>query len=358
MLHARVERTTPGFALAADLRIEEGITALFGPSGAGKTTLLHCLAGLANPDAGRIVRDGEVLFDAAAGVNLPPERRRVGFVFQDLRLFPHLTVEQNLEYGWRRLPRGGRRVEPGRVRELLELDELRFRPAASLSGGEARRVALGRALLASPALLLLDEPLAGLDDARQGVALRLIAQVQSEFRIPTLFVSHSLPEILQLTTRIAVLDRGRLIGQGELSEVLGHEEVFRLADSLGLESLLEVEVLAHGWDVTRARLGSHEVSVPTIDREPGTRGLVGVRPEDVVLARGPVEGISAQNALSGTVTQVTRLSDRVLVTVDVGAPLRAEITRRSERELGIAPGARIWCLVKVFSFRWRRLPDS
>jgi molybdate transport system ATP-binding protein len=182
--------------------------------------------------------------------------------------------------------------------------------------------------------------------------------VQTEFGIPTLFVSHSLPEILQLTTRVAVLDRGAVLGQGELNDVLGRDEVFRLADALGLESLVEVEVLGNDDDVTRVRLGGHAVSLPRTDRAAGTRALVAVRPEDVVLARGPVEGISAQNAMKGTVTQVTRLSDRVLVSVDVGATLRAEITTRSERELGIAPGAPIWCLVKVFSFRWRRFLDS
>jgi molybdate transport system ATP-binding protein len=358
MIHAHVSRAMPSLTLHADLRVEDGITALFGPSGAGKTTLLRCIAGLLAPDEGRIIRDGEVLFDSAAGVNLPPERRRVGFVFQDLRLFPHLTVEQNLKYGWRLLPDYERLVSPDRVRDLLELGPLRSRAAASLSGGEARRVALGRALLSSPAVLLLDEPLAGLDEARKGAALSLVARVRAEFGVPTLFVSHSLSEILELTTRVAVLDQGELIGHGDIAEVLGREEVFRLADSLGLESLIEVEVLDQTGEVTLVGLGPHRISLPKVDRPPGTRALVAIRPQDVVLARAPVEGISAQNALEGTVTQVTRLSDRVLVSIDVGATVRAEITRRSEAELGIAPGTRIWCLVKVFSFRWRRFLDS
>jgi len=358
VLQARVTRTVPELALDADLRLESGVTALFGPSGAGKTTLLRCLAGLVTPDAGRIVRDGEVLFDSEARVNVPPERRRVGFVFQDLRLFPHLTVEQNLLYGHRLALPAERTVAPDRVHDLLELRPLLARRSDSLSGGEARRVALGRALLSCPALLLLDEPLSGLDEALKGAVIRLLQQVRTEFGLPMLFVSHSLSEILELTTKVAVLEAGKLLGQGELNDVLGQDQVFRLADSLGLESLVPVEIVEPAGDVTRARLGRHVISLPPVPRPPGTRALVAVRPEDVILARAPVSGISAQNTLEGTVTEVTRLSDRVLVSVDVGAIIRAEITGRSESELGIRSGARVHCLIKTFSFRWRRFLES
>ena len=358
LLHADVRLARGGRRLEAEFSIEPGVTALFGPSGAGKTTLLHVLAGLLRPDAGRIVLAGDVLFDGTAGTFVPPERRRVGVVFQDLRLFPHLDVRSNLHYG-RRGPGAGA-PDAGAVIDLLELGPLLSRRPATLSGGEARRVAIGRALLAGPRLLLLDEPLAGLDEARRQNVLGLLDRVRTGIDVPMLFVSHSLPDILQLTNRMIVLSDGRTIGQGDLHDVLGREPVFRLADSLGLESLLEVRI--QGPDaaggLTRATLGEATVSLPPVDRPAGTRALVAVRPEDVILARAPVEGTSVQNALPGVVTRVSRLSDRLLVTVDVGGPLRAEISARAAEELGVREGARLHCLVKAFAFRWRRFPED
>jgi molybdate transport system ATP-binding protein len=361
VLDAKVALRRGDFRLDAALSLDDGITALFGPSGAGKTTLLHCLAGLATPDSGRIELQGSTLFDSAANVSLPPERRRIGIVFQDLRLFPHLTAERNLDFGRRHEGEG---PSPDRVLDVLELRPLLRRRPPDLSGGEARRVALGRALLAAPRLLLLDEPMAGLDEARKGAVIELLARVRAEFALPMLLVSHSLPDILELTTRVAVLDAGTLLGQGDIHDVLGSERVFRLAETLGMESVLQIEIVESDADagVTRARLGDAVVALPLVDRAPGTRALVAVRPEDVILARGPVPGISAQNAMPGTVSRIVHLPDRLLVTVQVGGTpggaLRAEITPRSARDLGIAPGALVTCLVKVFSFRWRRfLPD-
>jgi len=353
LLEADVRLDAPGRRLDAALRMDGEVTALFGPSGAGKTTLLECLSGLLRPTGGAIRLAGETLFDAAAGRDVPPERRRIGYVFQEARLFPHLDVRANLRYGHRADAPAPRADD---VIDLLELRDLLPRRPRSLSGGEARRVAIGRALLSSPRLLLLDEPLAGLDEARKGSVLALLARIRTELRVPMLFVSHSLGEILQLTTDVAVLSGGRTIGQGPLHEILGSDEVFRLADELGIESLLPVELL--GLDeadgLTRGRVGAQDVALPPVDRAAGTRALVAIRPEDVILARQRVEGISAQNALEGTVTRVSRLADRLLVTVDVGAPLRAEISARAARRLGVEEGARVVCLVKAFSFRWRR----
>ncbi len=362
LLEARIRLDRPGHRLDVDLHVGEGVTALFGPSGAGKTTLLHCIAGLLTPDDGVVELAGETLFDSSRGVNRPSERRGLGYVFQDMRLFPHLSVRGNLRYGYRG---DTDTIRESDVVELLELGELLERRPDSLSGGEARRVALGRALLASPRLLLLDEPLAGLDGARRDVVLDLLNRIRVELALPMLFVGHSLPDILQLTTQVAVIDGGRLIGQGEFHEVLGRQEVFRLADSLGLESLLPVEIVstdpeagltyAQVLDPAGEAVGACTFALPPVDRPAGTRGLVGIRPEDVILARAPVHGTSAQNSLSGTVTHVTRLDDRLLITVDVGAPIRAEISARSAQTLEIVVGRPVHCLMKAFSFRWRRL---
>ncbi|MCA9752198.1 MAG: molybdenum ABC transporter ATP-binding protein [Gemmatimonadetes bacterium] len=341
--------------LDADVTIDAGITALFGPSGAGKTTLLHALAGLVRPERGRIERAGTLLFDSERGVNEPPERRRIGVVFQEPRLFPHRSVRENLRYG---APRADVPRDFDRAVSLLELDGLLERRPASLSGGEQRRVAIARTLLADPAVMLLDEPLTGLDGARKDRALQLLSDVHREFGLPLVLVSHSLPDILRLTTRIVVLEGGRTIAAGELLDVLDSDEVFRLADSLGLESHLEVEVLGTEGGLTRARVGGTELELPPIDVAPGTRALVAVRPEDVILAAGPVLGTSARNCLEGRVSRVARLSDRLLVTIDVGGSLRASISAKSGEALGIREGATIWCLVKAFSFRWRRVPGE
>lgn len=353
LLRARMKLNDGARRLNVDLTVGEGITALFGPSGAGKTTLLHCLAGLLRPEEGEITLHGRRLFDSARGVSLPPEHRRVGCVFQDARLFPHLSVRRNLEYGY---VAGGAGATPAEIHELLELGPFLDRRPDAVSGGEARRVAIGRALLASPELLLLDEPLSGLDDGRKQTVLSLLDRVRSELRVPMLFVSHSLGEILQLTTEVAVLEHGDLLGQGALHDVLGGDQVYRLANRLGLESLLPIEIVGTSREdgLTHGRLGEQDVYLPPVDRAPGTRGLAAVRPEDVILARAPVEGTSAQNALLGTVTRVSPLTDRLLVTVDVGAALRTEISARSARRLGVEVGQPVYCLIKAFSFRWRR----
>ena len=195
VLEARLLWSADGFSLDVDARFGEGVTALFGASGAGKSTLLRGIVGLLDGAEGSISSGGDTLFDSSRGVNVPPERRRIGIVFQDLRLFPHLTVEGNLRYG--HALRESSRPAWDEVVPLLELEPLLHRRPGSLSGGEARRVALGRALLASPRLLLLDEPLTGLDDARKGVVLALLNRVHSALGVPMVLVSHSLSDLLE-----------------------------------------------------------------------------------------------------------------------------------------------------------------
>lgn len=373
MLRGTVRRVHPP-RLDAHFAFDDGITAIFGPSGAGKTTLLHVLAGLTAPESGRIELGKRVLFDAASGVDLPPERRRVGIVFQEPRLFPHRTVRDNLRYGQKlaagRTSSSGRtppleRTSPAgrsaltleRVASVLELTSLLDRKPASLSGGEARRVAIGRVLLSDPDYLLLDEPLAGLDERRKDSVLALLGQVHAEFGHPMGLVSHSLADILRLTTRVLVLDGGRTLAQGELTEVLDAEEVVAVADSLGLESLLEVEILGPEGGLTRARLGSTELLLPPIDAAPGTPGLVALGPGEVLLSPEPVLGTSARNCVPGTVTRVAELPDRLLVSVDIGGVVRVQVSEGSGERLGLVPGRAIYCVIKAFSFRWRRLGD-
>jgi molybdate transport system ATP-binding protein len=221
-----IQHQQGNFTLAVLFRgAESGVTALFGPSGAGKTSVVNMVAGLMRPDAGRIAINGHCLFDSSLGIDLPPEKRRIGYVFQDGRLLPHLSVQANLVYGMRRTPANQRFVQLEQVVALLGIGHLLQRRPARLSGGEKQRVAIGRALLTSPALLLMDEPLASLDEARKAEVLPFIMRLGREFAIPILYVSHALDEILQLATHMVMMENGRVLAAGELNDLLARPDL-------------------------------------------------------------------------------------------------------------------------------------
>lgn len=354
MLTADLAWAHKNFKLKVTFELAGPVTGIFGPSGAGKTTLLDLIAGLRRPTAGFIRLGDTVLFDSRQRISLPPEARHVGYVFQDHRLLPHLSVEANLLYGCRLRPRKLRRRRLRETAELLELSPLLRRWPSRLSGGERQRVALGRALLSEPKLLLFDEPLASLDVGLKAQILPFLRRVVTELSIPLLYVSHSLPEILELTTRVLVIEGGKLLAHGELFDVLGNEEVFGLVSSLGLDNPLEVQVIRADEEnqVTVARLNGQDVILPFARHPPGRRLLVHLRPEDVVVSRQPVEGLSVQNSLRGRITEMVEIRDRVLLHVDVGQPLRVEVTHRAVEKLGLSKGVEVCCLAKTYSFRW------
>jgi molybdate transport system ATP-binding protein len=226
MLAVDVEKKLDDFTIAAMFEAADGVTALFGPSGSGKTSIVNMVAGLVTPDRGRISCNGTVLFDSASGVDLPPHRRGIGYVFQDGRLFPHMTVRQNLDYGRRmhRLPRDD--AEEARIVALLDIARLLDRRPGKLSGGERQRVAIGRALLMKPALLLLDEPLASLDTARKREIFPYLLRLRDETAVPMIYVSHHPGELRRIATTVVRVDAGRIagVGGGELLDV--NEDVF------------------------------------------------------------------------------------------------------------------------------------
>ena len=338
------------FSTHIKVTLDDRVTGVFGPSGAGKTTLLGILAGLVKPDAGRLVLDGECLLDTERGINLPLHQRRIGMVFQDSRLFPHLTVSRNLEYGYHLLTREQRRFSPAQIIQLLELGDLLGQRPHQLSGGQRQRVALGRALLSSPRLLLLDEPMASLDVRLKMQILPFMQRVRDEIDIPMLYVSHAIDEVLQLTSCMLVLEHGQVIGYGNFVDVMRDTQVLALARSLGMENVMQVELLSHhpaeGYSV--ALLGQHRLCIPLSAGEPGERITISTAASNVALARESVVGISIQNQLPGTLGQLRQVDHRMLVDVVIDShTLVAEVSAKSIQDLALSPGMKVHALMKT-----------
>ena len=350
-LDVAIAHAFPGFALDVAFQAPGGVTALFGRSGSGKTTVANAVAGLLRPDRGRIAIEGRVVCDTEAGVWVPPHRRRAGYVFQEDRLFPHLTVRRNLLYGrWFAGLRDGGAV--ARVVDLLGLGPLLDRRPGALSGGEKQRVAIGRALLAEPRVLLMDEPLAALDDARKAEVLPYLERIRDETRIPVLYISHAVPEVARLATTVVVVEAGRVIRAGPTAEVLSDPDA---VPSLGVReagSLITGRVLSHHEDgLSEIAVSAGTLLLPRIAAPPGAAVRVRIEAQDVIVARARPEAISALNILPATVAALRRgEGPGVVVQLRCGTDLLlARITRRSAETLGLAPGIACFGIVKAVS---------
>jgi len=328
---------------------KSGVTALFGPSGAGKTSIVNMVAGLMRPDSGRIAVNGLCLFDAKRGINLPPERRRIGYVFQDGRLLPHLSVRSNLVFGMRLTPADRRFVEFDAVVDLLGIGHLLDRRPAKLSGGEKQRVAIGRALLTSPAMLLMDEPLASLDASRKAEVMPFIMRLSREYAIPILYVSHSLDEILNLADQLVILEAGEAVACGGLAELMSRPELQKRLGSDEIGAVIETVVEAPQDDsgMTRLHFGNHTLMVPPIDVQYGGVVRVRIAARHVAIALEPPVGTSFQNVFAGRVQEVLYRGGALIdVRLDIGCPLWARITRQSFLDLEIKPGQSVYALIK------------
>lgn len=340
------------FALEAAFEAGPGLTALFGRSGSGKTTLIDLIAGLARPDRGRIVADGTVLVDVAARMFLPPHRRRVGVVFQDARLFPHLSVRTNLGYG-RALAR--RSYDPATfdaVTGMLGIGHLLDRRPAGLSGGERQRVAIGRALLAGPRLLLMDEPLAALDEARKAEILPYIERLRDEAGVPIVYVSHAVAEVARLATTVVVLEAGRVAAAGPAEAILRRADLVPVheAEAGALLDML-VEAVDPQTGLTRLTGTAGQLLVPGLSRPPGARLRVRIPARDVLVATEPPRGLSARNILAGRVCALTPAASEVAVEIDCnGARIVARLTAAAARELGLEIGRPVFAIVKSAAF--------
>ena len=342
-------RFPSGFALDVEFVAEHPVTALFGPSGAGKTSVLMCIAGLLHPNDGRVAWRDRLLFDSRAGTMVPAEQRRIGVVFQDQRLFPHLNGEQNLRYGERRRGSGAQTVSLDRTIEVLELGELLPRSPRSLSGGEQQRLALGRALLSGPELLLLDEPVAAVDEPRRNIILRYVDRISREWGIPTVYVSHHRAEVQRLADRVVALADGRVVEEGPPERVLGAAGSPRIAgEPINLLRLERPERI--GDDAWQASVPGAEVAIrlPSLETQPPELTFVQFAASDVVIARGEVAQLSARNRIPATVRELVPRQGWIFVSVEVAdQTIWAEVTAEAVEDLGLQPGEPVTCLVKV-----------
>lgn len=340
------------FEVAANIEIGAGVTGLFGASGSGKSTLLGAIAGLVKPTRGTIRLASDVLFDASRGINQPPHRRRIGLVFQDSLLFPHFSVKANLHYGWERTPTAERRFKFDDIIDLLALAPLLDAHPRRISGGERQRVALGRALLAAPRMLLLDEPLASLDGRLKAQILPFLRRIRDELRLPMIYVSHTLAEIVQLTDDLILLDTGQVVAHGPLPMLLT-SRAGESAAGFHLDNVLPVIIESHDVEdgCTLARFGELSLALPLRGAlAPGETTYVSVHRGDIALARQPVTGVSIQNQLAGRVTAIEHHDGAVQVRFNAGAPLLAEVTPRSFRDLDLRVGQAVHGLIKTRSF--------
>ena len=362
MLKVSIRKQRGRFLLDAGFETPTpGVVALFGRSGCGKTTLIDILAGLLEPDAGSIRLDGVDLLDTAHRIRVPTERRQVGYVFQDARLFPHLTVLGNLRYGLQRA-KGGR-IGLEEVTTMLGLGSLLGRRPNRLSGGERQRVAIGRALLAQPRLLLLDEPLASLDAARRDEVLPYLEKLRDSFAIPIVYVSHQFDEVLRLATHVVLLVDGKVASCGTLAAVSLDPALRSIVGPDAIGAVLDGEIIGHeaASGLALLRIGTNTLRIAA-DLAPGRHVRVRLLARDLILAIEEPRGLSVRNSLRATISSIEADDAQAdLVRLDIGgAAVIARITRAATRELGLREGMAVWVLVKSMSMRGQSfiLPES
>ena len=351
-LSVAVEHDLGAFRLNARFACGEGVIALFGQSGAGKTTLINSIAGLVRPRKGLIMLDDEVLFDAERGIHVPARKRRFGYVFQEGRLFPHLTVRQNLTYA--RLF-GAEMTSDGfaHIIELLGLRGLLDRRPSGLSGGERQRVAIGRALLASPRMLLLDEPLASLDARRRDEIMRYLELLRDEVQIPIIYVSHSVEEVVRLAETVVLLSAGAVVAVGSVEEIMGRPDLRPAAGVFEGGTVIDARVVSQDmqYDLATLAFDGGSLTVTNLDALIGEPVRVRIRARDVSIALDPPERISIQNVLHGQVTAIDAPRGGIVdVSVSVeGTMVRSRITQRAVEQLGLVPGRNVYLLIKAVS---------
>jgi len=359
-LQARIRKTLSSggrtFTLDVDFAAEPGFTILFGASGAGKTTALDCIAGLSKPDQGRITIGDRIFFDAAARINVPAAKRGVGYVFQDLALFPHLTVDANIHYGLAHLPHSAAHERSAALLKSFRIEHLLGRRPAELSGGERQRVALARALVTDPAVLLLDEPLAALDAPTKSRIFEDLRRWNQRHEIPILYVTHSREEVFALGERVLVLDCGRIVAQGTPHDVLGAPRQETVAQLAGCENIFDAVVESvhadRGTLICRVRHGNENnilLETPLVRAEPGSGLRVGIHAGDILLAISAPIGLSARNVIPGRMVSLESRDVIVSARVNCGVEMEVHMTLAARDSLQLAAGREVWLVIKTHS---------
>ena len=357
-LEVRIRKRFPSpegtFSLNVHFRALAGFTILFGASGAGKTTLLDCVAGLTRPDEGRIFVGGQELYDSDKKINTAAWKRRVGYMQQDLALFPHLTAEENVAYGLGALSPKERIARSSEILARFRIDRLRDRRPAQLSGGERQRVALARALVTEPRVLLLDEPLAALDRPAKSSLVRDLRKWNQHYRVPILLVTHNGEEVFALGDEVIMLDSGKIVAQGLPHEVMRVPRLETVAQLSGFENIFDAAVVGlhetRGTMTCRVAKSEVELETPLVRADVGTRLRVGIRAGDLLLATEQPRGLSARNILPGKIVNLEQRDVIISATVDCGGiAFEVDLTLAARDSLKLAAEKNVWLVLKTHS---------
>jgi molybdate transport system ATP-binding protein len=347
------------FNLEVDFTAEAGITILFGASGAGKTTLLDCIAGLTTPNSGRITAGGKTLFDTSTHANIATQSRNIGYVLQDLALFPHLTAEQNVCYGLSKLPIAKQRELASAIMESFRIAHLVKRKPREISGGERQRVALARTLVMDPVALLLDEPLAALDIPTKSRIIEDLRAWNEAHRVPILYVTHSRDEVFALGERALILEQGKIIADGDPHQVMTAPRMETMASLAGFENIFDAVVIAvhqdRGTMTCKLKNSDVELETPLVKADSGMDLRIGIQAGDVLLATSQPSGLSARNILEGKITMLMQRDMVVVAKVNCGVEMEVHLTLAARYALHLQPGQPVWLIVKTHSCHLMRI---
>ena len=353
MLSIHLHKQFGSFKLDIKCNIKQNFTALFGRSGAGKTTILNMIAGLCHPEEGSIKLHDRFLFDTRQDINMAPQQRGIGYIFQESRLFPHMTVRQNLEYGWKNVPEKRRKFQIDDIVEEMGLGVFLHRKPQNLSGGEKQRVAFARALLSSPDFLLMDEPLAALDQDTKLRFLLFLKKMLQNYQLPILYVSHDLINVINFADEIILIRNGQLLGQGPPNEMLDMMAGSESPNHQAIPNIFSAIVSKHDGErgLTHVTLSKLELLLPLIPDKIGNTITLNIPASEIILAKQKPNALSACNVLAGKLQAIHQPTGRFLAKVDIGIPLMVEITSGALKRLDIQKGDPLFLIIKASSFK-------